>query len=487
MKTVLRSVLLLAALAFVGKKADAQCTVSDLIIQNIVPQGTQTAGSCTASFDLSFTMQNNNGNKFIFIHVWPATTYPDFFDCQNGEPGGNGAIHPPESGDLIGSFINIGINNNGALPVLLSSYPPDGAVVLNSAISVTSSTQPDGSVAFVVHGVVATFPVSCNTPFLMTADLWSSQSAGAQVAQCVNCHIDFAINFMSLTGFANCANLTYNATLTNRIGSALSGYYQVYADANFDGVLSLSSDSLIRDTTAFSLAASVGATFPITGAIPPVNINQDLFVILTITSGVGDGSVTVFRLLSTVCAPLPVTFGTFTAKRINNSSVNLRWETYTEINNNGFVIERNMGNGWEIVGNVPTQSANSTSLLVYTFTDINTSKNATQYRIRQVDIDNRSRYSEIRIVRGFGQNSGLIVYPNPSHNGMVNVVFDEKDITRDVSLTDARGGLVKQWKSISSNTLIISGLQPGFYNLRVQERGSGNQTVAKIIIAGRTE
>jgi hypothetical protein len=69
----------------------------------------------------------------------------------------------------------------------------------------------------------------------------------------------------------------------------------------------------------------------------------------------------------------------------------------------------------------------------------------------------------------------------------VNIVFDEKEITRDVRLTDARGSLVKQWSAVNGNTLIVTGLQPGFYMLRVLEQGSGNQTVAKIIIAGRTE
>jgi hypothetical protein len=489
MKTVLRTALVMVLGFAMSKTTSAQCSVSDLVIQNIVPIGIQTPGSCHATFDLSFTMQNNNGNKFIFLHVWAQSEYPDFFDCVDGNPGGNGAIHPPIGTDLTDAFINIGINNDGPVPVLLTAYPPDGSVTLNSATTVTSSVNPDGSVSFVVKNITATFPVDCGTPFLMTGDVWSSQAASGQVAQCVNCNINFAINFLSVSGFANCSNLTYATLATNLIGSALNGYFQVYADADHNGVLSIGSDSLIRDTTAFTLAAGVGSTFPMVGTIPSVNINQDLFIVITITSGVGSGSKIISKVLTTVCAPLPVTFGSFTASRINSNMVSLRWETYTEINNNGFAIERNMGDGiWQTIGFVPTRSADgsSNSLLVYTFTDQNSNKGITQYRIRQVDIDNRSKYSEIRAVRGYNQSNDLIVYPNPSSNGKVNIVFTENEgTTTDATLTDISGRVIKQWKGIAGNTLQIENLQPGVYSFRMVVRETGFQAVAKIVVTGR--
>lgn len=486
MKTALRSLLLTAIFGLSIARTYAQCVASDIVIQNVVPVGVQTSGTCTATFDLSFNMQNNNGNKFIFLHVWAASAYPDFFDCVNGAPSGNGAIQPPQAGDLTGAFINIGINNNGAVPVLLTSYPPDPSVTLNSAVSVTGTVLADGSVSFVIQNVTATFPVDCNTPFVMIADLWSSQGAQAQIAQCVNCNIAFAINFMATAGLANCATLTYSATVTNRIGTALGGFYRVYADANNDGVLSFSNDSLIRDTTTFSLGAGVGTTTVITGTIPPVNINQSLFIVVELNSGLGAGSTIISTIPTTLCAPLPVVFSSFTANRVNRTTVALRWQTATEINNNGFEVQRNMGNGtWQAVGFVPTQSTSGTSntTLTYTFTDINTNKGITQYRIKQVDIDNRSRYSEIRSVRGDGQNGKLIIYPNPSADGRVNVVFDDMEGTRDVSLMDMSGRVVKQWKNIVGNTLELTNLQPGFYTIRIIVRETGFQSVGKIAVS----
>src|SRR5438552_10924609 len=103
MKTPLRYLVTLAFLGLTFQKTIGQCSVSNILIQNIVAAGTQTAGSCTATFDLSFTMENNNGNKFIFLHAWAESAYPDFFHCVNGLPSQNGAIHPPIAADLAGT------------------------------------------------------------------------------------------------------------------------------------------------------------------------------------------------------------------------------------------------------------------------------------------------------------------------------------------------------------------------------------------------
>src|SRR5215212_9787082 len=108
MKTCLR--FLPATLCVIGVlvnpfKANSQCKASEILIQNVVQATTQTPGTCAVTFDLSFQMENNNGNKFIFLHAWLQSQYPDFFDCVDGHPSGNGAIQPPVGTDLVGSFL----------------------------------------------------------------------------------------------------------------------------------------------------------------------------------------------------------------------------------------------------------------------------------------------------------------------------------------------------------------------------------------------
>jgi hypothetical protein len=488
MKTPLRCLLFLILAGLSFKKIGAQCAVSDILIQNIVPAASQPspATSCVATFDLSFTMESNNGNKFIFLHAWANAIYPDLFNCVNGEPSQPGRIAPPTGLELATSFINIGIDNSGATPVLLTTYPPDPGLTFNSVTSVSVTTLPDGSSFFVLTGVTATFPVACNTPFLMALDFWSSQAAQAQSAQCVSCHVLYAINYLSATaGLANCATLQYTATLTNLSGASLSGYYRVFADIDGDGHLSTSADVLITDTTQFTIT---GASLAVGGSIPAANGGQNLFLVATISAGPATGGVVVIVIPSAPCAPLPVTLKSFTAARVSKSNVSLRWETASETNNSGFAVLRNMGNGaWEVVAFIPSQApdGNSGSPLVYTFTDLNSSKGITQYRIRQVDIDGRAKYSEIRAVRGYEQKGKLIVYPNPSKDGRVNVVFDDAEGTRDVSLMDISGRMIKQWRAVTGNTLQIENLGQGMYSLKVVVRESGQQTVEKIVVNNR--
>jgi hypothetical protein len=76
-----------------------------------------------------------------------------------------------------------------------------------------------------------------------------------------------------------------------------------------------------------------------------------------------------------------------------------------------------------------------------------------------------------------------IIYPNPSVSGnKVNIVFEDADGTRDVSLIDINGRAVKQWKSITNNNLQIENLTPGFYNLRIMVRETGEQSIEKIVV-----
>ena len=185
-------------------------------------------------------------------------------------------------------------------------------------------------------------------------------------------------------------------------------------------------------------------------------------------------------------SPLPVNLVSFTAKR-NTSAVSLKWETASEQNNNGFAVERNIKGSWEQVAFIPSQAANGNSdqLLSYQYNDINNTKGVTQYRIKQVDIDAKTKYSEIRAVRGDGQVGKTIVYPNPTNNGKVSVVFEDGSVSRDVSVMDMSGRIIKQYKAVVNNNITIENLTPGMYSLRVFVPSTGEQVVEKIVVNKR--
>jgi hypothetical protein len=167
----------------------------------------------------------------------------------------------------------------------------------------------------------------------------------------------------------------------------------------------------------------------------------------------------------------------------------LKWETVTEVNSRGFYIERNLGNNaWQTLGFVSTKAihGNSNSLLDYEYSDINNNaKGITQYRLRQVDFDGKHAYSPIRAIRTGSQKVKTIVYPNPSSDGKVNVVFADVNTIRDVSLMDMNGRVMKQWKGVANNNIQIDNLTAGFYTIRIIDTDTGEQTVEKIVVKKR--
>lgn len=490
MKTTLRAwagVALFFLVVVPLSRLNSQCVVSNIFVQKVtVPVG-QPPGTCEVTFDVSFTIENNNGNKYIFIHAWAQAQYPDYFDCINGAPSSTGAIQGPRAADLnaMGApFLNIAINNDGPVPSLLSEYTPDPGVPLTTVASIESQLLPDGSAIIILKGVNVTLPFSCSTPTLLIADVWSSQSAAAQVAHCVNCGIMYPAGSLSVFGNVNCSTLQFGALITNNTSVSIDGYFRVFADINGDTYFTPGTDTLIKDTTHFTVGAS--SSYNASGSVPSANLNQDLFMLVTQTSGPASGASAVIFLPTSLCSALPVNLQTFTAAR-NRANVMLKWQTSTEINNRGFALQRNSGNNdWQLVDFIESKAlnGNSHSPLTYMYNDFYPAKGITQYRIKQMDLDGTAKLSPVRAVRGEGQKGRTIIYPNPS-TGHVNIILEDVNESFDVSLIDFNGRVIKEWKRIISNNIRIDNLIPGIYNLRILARETGEQTVEKIIVTGK--
>ena len=186
--------------------------------------------------------------------------------------------------------------------------------------------------------------------------------------------------------------------------------------------------------------------------------------------------------------PLPVKLHSFTAAR-NNEKVNLTWVTASEDNNQGFELQRSLGNGkWSTVAFIFSQAdgGNSSSNLTYQYRDNNNYSGISQYRLLQIDLDGQVKYSDIRSVRGEAQANKTLVFPNPGFNGTVNVIFENGSAKRSLSLTDMSGRMIQQWNNYTDNSLQVSNLKPGMYNLRIFNTETGVQSVEKIIIANRS-
>jgi hypothetical protein len=335
----------------------------------------------------------------------------------------------------------------------------------------------------------------CGSPVIISTDIWGSNSnAPDPKAQCYVCGLgqSFGIPIISLQKVCAAVPFQYSIGLTSPLSTNLHVVYRLYAD-DLDGVkepggddsLLFVSDTIIVSSSTPYNSGLIDLPTPFCCSVPWSQ--WGLFAEVTAREF---GNIVSSPIIEEACAStgtLPISLRSFTAVR-SNSTVLLRWETASEENSRGYYIERNLSNGvWQTLGFVTTKAmnGNSSSLLNYEYTDINNAKGITQYRLRQIDFDGKYAYSPIRSVRAGGQKGKTIVYPNPSGDGKVNVVFADVNTIRDVSLMDMNGRIIKQWKSISNNNIQIDNLTTGFYTIRIVDTETGEQTVEKIVVKKR--
>ena len=180
---------------------------------------------------------------------------------------------------------------------------------------------------------------------------------------------------------------------------------------------------------------------------------------------------------------LPVSFTSFTGNR-NGQNVTLQWTTSMESNNTGFEIQRSTGNGaYEKVGFVVTKAANGNSNLPlsYQFTEANTAKANTWYRVVQIDKDGTRKMTPLRGVRGMEELTKITVYPNPGTVSNMNILFGSSAV-RDIKIIDLNGKVMKQWNNYHEDNMSITGLRTGIYMLTVADKGSNEKLTQKIMI-----
>jgi len=172
---------------------------------------------------------------------------------------------------------------------------------------------------------------------------------------------------------------------------------------------------------------------------------------------------------------LPVRLTKFTAARKDRQQVNLEWETEQEINNSHFEIERSFtGNGFVKIARVVSAApdGNSNTLSQYQLTDNNDHAGKSYYRIAQVDIDGKVKYSDVRMVNGVGDKASLRLWPVPS-KGNVNLLLDGGTAGHVSIITIDGKTLVQEFNLLPGVTRTVHLSKPGTYLVKVVDRVSG--------------
>lgn len=509
MKKFLLSLTLFTALIGITLSANAQpCKLG---IPNITDVTIYTEGdSCFAKFDLSFTMEKNSGNKFVGIDLWQTINY----------------VRPvyskvPTAAELNNSLGSILLNNStdGIAVPTYSAYPYAPGVKVLRTGTVTKTEVVAGKVfLYNITGIVIAVPKqtdnSCPVSLLtIKADLYGTNSGSGGSSTQVQCVSTLSFSLGNPTITTAIRNCTQPRTLDFKIettsNSNITVKYSIFKDdgqiVNDEYIFDPTKDinvTIDGDVNKQITKTDLGSNNPLIGDDVGFSGNTDYkddetakyWIVVYYTPEVGQGqeplTYSVSRLTLTPCpspAILPVSYASFTATRANNNQVVLEWETAMEENNKGFHVQRNVDGVWKTIGFVFSQAENgsSSSGFKYAFKDANNNKGISQYRILQVDIDGKGKYSSIRSVQGLETAARVVLFPNPSSNGSFSLLFEDAASIRDVVVRDVSGRVVKQFKNINGSTLTVDGLIDSFYTVQVANRTSGISSVEKVIIKKR--
>jgi hypothetical protein len=114
---------------------------------------------------------------------------------------------------------------------------------------------------------------------------------------------------------------------------------------------------------------------------------------------------------------LPIVLLQFDAKP-KNETVEVNWITQSELNNDYFTVEKSKnGHGW-ITAETMDGAGNSTSSIIYHYTDADPFFGTSYYRLKQTDFDGTESFSPVVAVKSF-RTTILNIYPNPTKGNVV--------------------------------------------------------------------
>ena len=169
---------------------------------------------------------------------------------------------------------------------------------------------------------------------------------------------------------------------------------------------------------------------------------------------------------------LPVTLIDFTAE-LKNKSVLLQWQTASEHNLSGFIIERSAdGNNFSPIGNVAAKG-NSNIKINYSTPDQQPLQGNNFYRLKIMDADGKFTYSKIVVVNINDQLFTLNIFPNPA-SAILFVTASGENEKAIFRIVDVSGRKLHEEKVIlnrnSSFTIDINTLPKGTYILQLNTK-----------------
>jgi len=194
--------------------------------------------------------------------------------------------------------------------------------------------------------------------------------------------------------------------------------------------------------------------------------------------------------ISAAGVPLPITLLNFKGERQGNNNI-LQWSTASEQNNQGFEIQYSSdGTNFDRLSfvNSKANNGNSSSILNYEYTDTRLLSGNAYYRLKQIDKDGRSSYSNIILLKGDKINAITLsnIYPNPAKNKLNVTLASPANDKINIEIRDLSGKLVMRQASkiMSGNnnlSLEVASLPAGSYFIKVIDNNGSQTSISKFV------
>jgi Concanavalin A-like lectin/glucanases superfamily/Secretion system C-terminal sorting domain/Protein of unknown function (DUF1573) len=224
-------------------------------------------------------------------------------------------------------------------------------------------------------------------------------------------------------------------------------------------------------------ASEFAATQPVSLTVPGGGSTTFTVTFTAATNGAKSATVTVNNddgdeaaydfAISASFFTLPVDMKNFNVGKAGSQS-RLSWTTATETGNKGFEIQRSKdGNNWKTIGFVAGAGTTAAEQR-YSYADAAPQKGRNYYRLKQLDIDNRAKFSDVRSATFADQYT--LVYPVPTKDKVIVELKDQKLIGTQAVLSDLHGRVLQRINVTKMQQPVsLENFSAGIYLLRMDD------------------
>ena len=154
----------------------------------------------------------------------------------------------------------------------------------------------------------------------------------------------------------------------------------------------------------------------------PINLSGSTFVDFNIENIAGSYASDRFRIVFAPAVVLPVTFTSVKAY-LQDKNINVEWRVENEKNMKQYEVEKSTNGTLFTTLAVVAATANGRASAIYVTTDVTPVEGYNYYRIKSVDINGKTAYTNVVKVLIGSLKHDITINPNPITDGMIHLQF----------------------------------------------------------------